>query len=60
MKEASLQDAAEIGRLLNVNREEVWKIIRGVRFNSLSELSLLVHTAFKGEKPPEIAGRVAP
>jgi hypothetical protein len=60
MKEASIQDAVMIGQLLNVNKDEVWKIVKGVRFNSLTELSLLVHSVFKGESPQQSPKRVVP
>jgi hypothetical protein len=60
MKEASFQDAIAIGQRLNVNKDEVWKIIRGVRFNTLSELSLLVHAAFKGQVLPEVPKGLTP
>ena len=60
MKEASFQDAVAIGQRLNVNKDEVWKIVRGVQFNTLSELSLLVHAAFKGQVPLEVPKGVTP
>lgn len=55
MKVASFQDAVTIGRLLNVNKDEVWKIIKGVAYSSLTDLSFLVHRTFKSD-PAEAAG----
>ena len=49
MKEASYQDAVAIGQRLNVNKDEVWKIIKGVAYSSPTELSFLVHRNFKSE-----------
>jgi hypothetical protein len=49
MKEASFQDAIAIGQRLNVSKDEVWKIIKGVAYSSLTELSFLVHRTFKSE-----------
>jgi hypothetical protein len=49
MKEASFQDAVVIGQRLNVSKDEVWKIIKGVAYCSLTELSFLVHRTFKSE-----------
>jgi hypothetical protein len=47
MREATYEDAVSVGRLLNVHREEVWKILKGLKYSSESELCLAVHNAFK-------------
>jgi hypothetical protein len=52
MREASYQDAILLGQQLNLNKDEVWKIVRGVKFNTVDDLGLVVHKAFKTEAPP--------
>lgn len=49
MREVTYTDAIAIGELLNVHRDEVWKIVRGRRFTTQNELCLAVHDAFKGQ-----------
>jgi hypothetical protein len=53
MKEASYDDAAVIGEQLNIRKDDVWKIIQGVRYSTLGELGLVVHEALKATSPPE-------
>jgi hypothetical protein len=45
-KEATYDDAASIARSLNVNKESVWKIIKGMKYSAVSELAMAVHKAF--------------
>ena len=47
MREASYDDAVVIGRELNLNKDEVWKIVQGIRFSSHAELSMAIHREFK-------------
>lgn len=51
MKEASYDDAVAVSQQLNLNKDEVWRIIRGTRYSSLTDLSMVVHNAFKGPAP---------
>jgi len=47
MREASYEDAAVLGEQLNLHKDDVWRIIQGVRYASLAELGLVVHEALK-------------
>ena len=47
MKEASYEDAVLLGEQLNLHKDDVWRIIQGVRYASLAELGLVVHEALK-------------
>lgn len=47
MREATYEDAIAVGQQLNLNKEEVWKILKGVKYSSKVELSLAVHHAFR-------------
>jgi hypothetical protein len=58
MREATYEDAIAVGQQLNLNKDEVWKILKGVKYSSKVELSLAVHRAFKiksGGSNPELA-----
>jgi hypothetical protein len=46
VKEATRGDAISVGSLLNVNKETVWKIIKGMKYSTYSELAMAVHEAF--------------
>ena len=46
MKEATHDDALSISRFLNVNKDTVWEIIKGMKYSSYSELAMAVHKAF--------------
>ena len=46
MKEAIRSESDLVARLLNVNRDVVWKIIKGMKYSSHTELALAVHKAF--------------
>jgi len=46
MKEATHSDAVIVARLLDVNKESVWKIIKGMKYSTYSELAMAVHNAF--------------
>ncbi len=46
MKEATRDDAVLIASILNVNKEAVWEIIKGMRYSAHSELAMAVHKAF--------------
>lgn len=59
MREATYQDAIAVGQLLNIHRDEVWKVVRGLRFKSESELWMAVHNAFRLPAAPG-AGEAAP
>jgi hypothetical protein len=60
MREATYQDATTVGQLLNVHRDEVWKILKGMKFSTESELCLAVHNAFKGHTGPPSSNAVLP
>jgi hypothetical protein len=47
MRETSYEDAAAIGRQLNVNKDEVWKIVKGLKYSTIPELCMIVHDAFR-------------
>ncbi len=47
MREATYEDAVAVAQQLNLNKDEVWKILKGVKYSSKVELSLAVHRAFK-------------
>lgn len=46
MKEATRAEADSIAKLLNLHKEEVWKIVRGMTYSTLSELAMAVHKEF--------------
>lgn len=46
MKEATRDDAILIASVLNVNKEAVWEIIKGMKYSAHSELAMDVHAAF--------------
>lgn len=46
MKQATYTDAEAISRLLNVNKEVVWEIIKGTKYFTYSDLAMAVHYAF--------------
>jgi len=46
MKEATRGEAVPIARLLNVDKETVWQIIKGMKYSTHSELAMAVHRAF--------------
>lgn len=54
MREASYKDAILLGQQLNLNKDEVWRIVKGVRFNTVDDLGLIVHKAFKTVVTPGI------
>jgi hypothetical protein len=47
MKEATRDDAAYVAHLLDVNKESVWEIIKGMQYSAQSELAMAVHNAFR-------------
>lgn len=49
--EATFEDACALSHELNVQREEVWKIIRGVTYSTRAELAMIVHQHFLGILP---------
>jgi hypothetical protein len=51
MKEASYEDAVALGEQLSMHRDDIWNIIRGVRYSDLSDLGLVVHEALKSTTP---------
>ena len=52
MKEATHDDAVSIAHLLDVNKETVWEIIKGMKYSEQMELAMAVHVAFLN-RPPE-------
>jgi len=46
MKAATRVDADSVAKLLNLNKEVVWKIIRGMKYSTYSELAMAVHKEF--------------
>lgn len=54
--EATPGDAVTIAKLLDVERESVWRIIHGMRYSDPSELALAVHRAFLGGVPESGSG----
>ena len=48
MKEATRIDAIAIAHLLDVDKESVWKIIKGMSYSTYEELEMAVHEAFLG------------
>ena len=53
MKEATHDDAVSIAHLLDVNKETVWEIIKGMKYSEQMELAMAVHVAFLS-RPPEV------
>jgi DNA-binding XRE family transcriptional regulator len=51
MKEATFEDAKELAQKLNLNKESVWKIIKGKRYSTLTELAMAVQAAFAVHDP---------
>ncbi len=45
MKEATHADAESVASLLNLNKEMVWEIIRGMKYSTENELAMAVHRA---------------
>jgi len=45
MKEATYDDAVQIASQLNLQKDSVWAIIKGRKYNSFAELCLAVHKA---------------
>lgn len=56
--EATPGDAVTIAKLLDVERESVWRIIHGMTYRDPSELALAVHHAFLGN--PHTSGIPSP
>jgi hypothetical protein len=50
MFKATVELAAEIAHDLNVRREFVWEIIKGMRYNSVEELEIKVSKAIVGRQ----------
>jgi len=50
MLKATVDLATEIAHDLNVSRESVWEIIKGMRYNSVEELEIKVCKAIIGHK----------
>ena len=46
MKEATHEDAAQLGQKLNLNKELVWNIIGGKRYSSLTDMAMSIQEAF--------------
>ena len=46
MKKATYSDAESVANLLNLNKETVWEIIRGMEYSTYSDLAMAVHRAF--------------
>jgi hypothetical protein len=55
MREATYQDAIAVGQILNIHRDEVWKVVRGLQFKSESELWMAIHNAFRLPAAPRAA-----
>ena len=45
MKQATYADAESVASLLNLNKEMVWQIIRGMEYSTHNELAMAVHRA---------------
>lgn len=46
MKEATRGEAASIAQLLDVNKQSVWEIIKGMQYSTSYDLAMAVHRAF--------------
>jgi hypothetical protein len=55
MKEASYEDAVALGEQLNLHKDDIWRIIRGVRYSTPSDLGLVVHEALKSTGPADLS-----
>jgi hypothetical protein len=51
MNEATFEDAKELAQKLNLNKESVWKIIKGRQYSTLTELAMAVQAAFALPEP---------
>ena len=45
MKEATRDDAASVGKFLDINKHTVWEIIEGMKYSTTTDLALAVHKA---------------
>lgn len=46
MKEATRDDAASVGRFLDINKNAVWEIIKGMKYTTSADLAIAVHKVF--------------
>ncbi len=46
MKVATFEDAVELARKLNLNKDLVWNIIQGKQYSTLTELAMAIQAAF--------------
>lgn len=46
MKEATRDDAASVGRFLDMNKNAVWEIIKGMKYTTSADLAIAVHKVF--------------
>lgn len=51
VKEATMDDARAIAQKLNLNKDLVWNIIAGKKYNSPSELAMAIQQAFSMPAP---------
>ena len=56
MREATYQDAIAVGQVLNIHRDEVWKVVKGLHYRTESELWMAVHNAFRSPSAGRDAG----
>ena len=50
-KEATKDDAVQLAKKLNLNKELVWKIVKGKKFAGLNEMAMAVQEAFSVPAP---------
>jgi hypothetical protein len=62
MNIAGKNEAVLVGHLLNINKETVWEIIRGMQYTTYAELAMAVHEAFAliSPHPPDLINAVLP
>ncbi len=52
VKEATLDDAKKLAEKLNLNKDLVWKIIKGKKYSNIIEMAMAVQESFAVPAPP--------
>lgn len=52
MKEATIDDAKRLAEKLNLNKDLVWKIIKGKKYSNLTEMAMAIQESFAVPAPP--------
>lgn len=52
VKEATIDDAKRLAEKLNLNKDLVWKIIKGKKYSNLTEMAMAIQESFAVPVPP--------